>query len=90
MVETAGETRRQRHPGAGRRPGRRHPKGRQVDDRALAEVRALLGDRPRRGDLLIEHLHLIQDRYGHLSAAHVAALAHEMRLAQTEVYEVAT
>ena len=53
-------------------------------------MRALLGDRPRRRDLLIEHLHLIQDRYGHLSAAHLAALAHEMKLAQTEVYEVAT
>ena len=53
-------------------------------------MRALLGDRPRRRDLLIEHLHLIQDRYGHLSAAHLAALAAEMKLAQTEVYEVAT
>ena len=53
-------------------------------------MRALLGDRPRRRDLLIEHLHLIQDRYGHLSAAHLAALAEEMRLAQAEVYEVAT
>ena len=50
----------------------------------------LLGDRPRRRDLLIEHLHLIQDRYGHLSAAHLAALAQEMKLALTEVYEVAT
>jgi formate dehydrogenase len=90
MVETAGEIRRQRHPGAGKKRGGRHPKGRQVDEVALGEVRALLGERPRRRDLLIEHLHLIQDRYGHLSAAHVAALAHEMRLAQTEVYEVAT
>jgi formate dehydrogenase len=72
-----------------RRP-RRTPKGRQVDLRALEEVRALLGDRSRRRDLLIEHLHLIQDRYGHLSAAHLAALAQEMRLALTEVYEVAT
>jgi formate dehydrogenase beta subunit len=72
-----------------RRP-RRTPKGRQVDPRALEEVRALLGDRDRRRDLLIEHLHLIQDRYGHLSAAHLAALAQEMRLALTEVYEVAT
>jgi formate dehydrogenase len=90
MVEIAGKTHRQRHPGAGRRRDGRHPKGRQVDDRALAEVHTLLGDRPRRRDLLIEHLHLIQDRYGHLSAAHLAALAHEMRLAQTEVYEVAT
>ncbi len=74
------------------RTGRsRHaPKGRQVDEESLADIRALLGDRPRRRDLLIEHLHLVQDRYGHLSAAHVAALAEEMRLAQTEVYEVAT
>jgi formate dehydrogenase len=49
-----------------------------------------LGERERRRDLLIEHLHLIQDRYGHLSAAHLTALAQEMRLALTEVYEVAT
>src|ERR1044072_9197588 len=77
--------------GAGRkrRPAKT-PKGRQVDPAALSEVRALLGDRPRRRDLLIEHLHLIQDRYGYLSAAHLAALAAEMKLAQTEVYEVAT
>src|SRR5499433_2490102 len=72
-----------------RRP-RRTPKGRQVHPRALEEVRALLGTRERRRDLLIEHLHLIQDRYGYLSAAHIAALAQEMRLALTEVYEVAT
>ena len=70
--------------------GRKTPKGRQVDDAALAVVRALLGDRPRRRDLLIEHLHLIQDRYGHLSVQHLNALADEMRMAQTEVYEVAT
>jgi len=66
------------------------PKGRQVQDRALREVRDLLDDRPRRRDLLIEHLHLIQDEFGHLSAAHLAALAEEMRLAQAEVYEDAT
>ena len=70
--------------------GRKTPKGRQVDDAALANVRALLGDRPRRRDLLIEHLHLIQDHYGHLSVQHLNALADEMRMAQTEVYEVAT
>jgi formate dehydrogenase len=70
--------------------GRKTPKGRQVDDAALADVRALLDDRPRRRDLLIEHLHLIQDRYGHLSVQHLNALADEMRMAQTEVYEVAT
>jgi NADH:ubiquinone oxidoreductase subunit F (NADH-binding)/NADH:ubiquinone oxidoreductase subunit E len=74
----------------GRRRPPRTPKGRQVDPRALDEVRALLGERERRRDLLIEHLHLIQDRYGYLSAAHLAALAQEMRLALTEVYEVAT
>ena len=61
--------------GAGRRRPPRTPKGRQVDPPALDEVRALLTDRPRRRDLLIEHLHLIQDQYGHLSAAHLAALA---------------
>src|SRR5688572_13760801 len=66
------------------------PKGRQVDPKALQEVQALLGAEPRRADLLIEHLHKIQDRYGHLSAAHLAALAKEMKLAQAEVYEVAT
>ena len=77
--------------GLGRRNRpRRTPKGRQVDPQALAQVCALLGDRERRRDLLIEHLHLIQDRYGYLSAAHLAALAQEMKLALTEVYEVAT
>ena len=76
--------------GAGRRRPPRTPKGRQVDPQALEDVLALLTDRPRRRDLLIEHLHLIQDHYGHLSAAHLAALAQEMKLALTEVYEVAT
>jgi NADH:ubiquinone oxidoreductase subunit F (NADH-binding)/NADH:ubiquinone oxidoreductase subunit E len=76
--------------GGGRRRPRRTPKGRQVELEALEEVRALLVDRSRRRDLLIEHLHLIQDKYGHLSAAHLAALAEEMKLALTEVYEVAT
>ncbi len=77
-------------PRNGRRRPPRTPKGRQVDPQALDEVRALLTDRPRRRDLLIEHLHLIQDHYGHLSAAHLSALAAEMKMAQTEVYEVAT
>jgi formate dehydrogenase len=66
------------------------PKGRSVEPKALAEVRELLGDAPRRRDLLIEHLHAIQDHYGQLSAAHLAALAQEMRLSMTEVFEVAT
>ncbi|MDJ0777654.1 MAG: NAD(P)H-dependent oxidoreductase subunit E [Gammaproteobacteria bacterium] len=70
--------------------GRGRIKGRVVDLNALLEVQSLLGDAPRRRDLLIEHLHKIQDRYGHLSAAHLTALANEMKLATTEVYEVAS
>jgi NADH:ubiquinone oxidoreductase subunit F (NADH-binding)/NADH:ubiquinone oxidoreductase subunit E len=72
------------------RKARGTPKGRQVDPEALDEVRKLLGAQPRRRDLLIEHLHRIQDRYGHLSAARLAALAEEMKLSLTEVFEVAT
>src|SRR6056297_3692718 len=75
---------------SGRGKGRKTPKGRQYTDAALAEVQALLGDRPRRRDLLIEFLHLIQDAHGHLSADHLRALAEEMRLSMAEVYEVAT
>ncbi len=67
-----------------------HAKGRQIDPQAADEIAALLGDRSRQRDLLIEHLHLIQDRYGHISSAHMAALAAEMKLSMTEVYEVAT
>jgi formate dehydrogenase len=66
------------------------PKGRAVDAKALHEVQRLLGDAPRRRDLLIEHLHRLNDHYGYLPAAHLAALAEEMRLALAEVYEVAT
>ena len=66
------------------------PKGRRVDPKALVEVQALLGHESRQRDLLIEHLHKLQDHFGHLSAAHLAALAQEMKLSQTEVYEVAT
>ena len=78
------------HPGSGRRRGPDHPKGRQLDLGALAEVRSVLGERERRRDLLIEHLHLLQDRFGCLHARHLAALAEEMRLALVEVYEVAS
>jgi formate dehydrogenase len=65
-------------------------KGRSVDPKARDEVRALLADAPRQRDLLIEHLHRIQDRFGCLSAAHLAALAAELKMAMAEVYEVAT
>lgn len=75
---------------SGKGKGRHTPKGRQVQDGALETVKSLLGARPRRRDLLIEHLHLIQDEFGCLSAENLAALAEEMRLAQSEVYEVAT
>jgi NADH:ubiquinone oxidoreductase subunit F (NADH-binding)/NADH:ubiquinone oxidoreductase subunit E len=73
-----------------RQKKREAPKGRVVDAAALEEVRALLGSASRARDQLIEHLHRLQDRHGHLSARHLAALAREMGLAQTEVYEVAT
>lgn len=78
------------HGGARRGRAVAYPKGRQVDPAALGEVREILGDRPRRRDLLIEHLHRIQDQHRSLSAAHLAALADEMRLSLAEVYEVAT
>ncbi|ULX51860.1 NADH-quinone oxidoreductase subunit F [Cupriavidus taiwanensis] len=76
--------------GLSRQRKRRQPKGRQVDAAALAEVRVALGDMPRRRDLLIEHLHCINDRYGQLAMPHLVALASELRLSMTEVYEVAT
>jgi len=78
------------HPGEGRRRAKATPKGRQVDPIAAEEIARLLGDRPRRRDLLIEHLHLIQDTYKQISAAHLAALAEAMRLSFAEVFETAT
>ncbi len=75
---------------SGKGKGRRTPKGRQLNMDALERVQALLGDRPRRRDLLIEFLHLIQDEYGHLSADHIRALAQEMGTGQAEIYEVAS
>jgi formate dehydrogenase beta subunit len=78
------------HPGQGRKRAKATPKGRQVDPSAAHEIAQLLGDRPRRRDLLIEHLHLIQDTYKQISAAHLAALADEMKLSFAEVFETAT
>ena len=74
--------------GKGEKEGRR--RGRKVEPKALAEIRELLGDTPRRRDLLIEFLHKIQDRHHCISAAHIVALAKEMNLPTTEIYEVAT
>lgn len=64
--------------------------GRVMDQKALAEVRELLKDEPRARDLLIEHLHKIQDRYHHISNRHILALAQEMNLPMAEIYETAT
>ena len=75
---------------SGKGKGRHTTKGRQLLDTAWGEIAELLGDRPRDREYLIEHLHLIQDKYGHLAAAHLRALAEEMRLSMAEVYEVAT
>jgi formate dehydrogenase beta subunit len=66
------------------------PKGRQLDENALAEVEATIGDMPKRRDLLIEYLHRLQDRFGCLSAGHLRALAAWMRLSQAEIFEVAS
>ena len=90
MPEGSRPAHQPRHPGSSRRRGRTVPKGRQVFPSALDEIRALLGDAPRRRDLLIEHLHLIQDATAASPPRHLAALAEEMGLAQAEVYEVAT
>ena len=90
MSQIPVEVKKFRHPGGSGRRTRMTPKGRQVDRHALDEVRALLGERPRRRDLLIEFLHLIQDEYRCLRARHLVALADEMRLPMAEVYEVAT
>ena len=75
---------------SGKGKGRRHTKGRQLEDNAWDEIRTLLDSEPRDRDLLIEYLHLIQDKFGHLSAGHLRALAEEMRMSMAEVYEVAT
>ena len=76
--------------GTSKQRKRQAPRGRIVDQTALEQVRALVGSGPLRHDLLIEYLHLINDRYQQLGAPHLAALARLMGLAQTEVYEVAT
>ncbi len=86
----AGEVIRFEHPGAGRRRAKSTPKGRDVQPQAKHEIATLLGGRPRTREFLIEYLHLIQDAYTQISAAHLAALADEMRLAYAEVFETAT
>src|SRR5690242_14756772 len=90
MAHDVHQVRKYEHPGVGRKRAKATPKGRQVDPTAAHEIEQLLGDRPRRRDLLIEHLHLIQDKYHQISAGHLAALADEMKLSFAEVFETAT
>jgi formate dehydrogenase len=90
MTDSKQSMRKRGHPGAGKKRTGKTPKGRQPGPGALAEIQELLAHRSRRRDYLIETLHLIQDRFGCLSAAHLAALADEMRMALAEMYEVAT
>src|SRR2546429_5529661 len=90
MSHDAKKVRSFEHPGEGRKRAKSTPKGRQVDPQAAEEIALLLGDRPRRRDLLIEHLHLIQDTWKQISASHLVALADEMRLSFAEVFETAT
>jgi formate dehydrogenase len=85
-----GQVVRFEHPGAGRRRAKSTPKGRQVLPDAKHEIETLLGDRARDRQYLIEYLHLIQDHYHQISAAHLAALADELRLSFAEVFETAT
>ena len=90
-----------RHPGFGRRQAVPHQKGRQIDSNALKQIEDLLASSKSdndenyqyggfRRDCLIEYLHLIQDKYGHLSASHMNALAELMKLPMAEIYEVAS
>jgi len=90
MPDGDNSVRQFRSPGFGRRKTTPHPKGRQLDPDALIEVQALLGDAELDRDLLIEFLHLIQDKFGCLHARHLAALASEMKLPMAEVFEVAS
>ena len=90
MAHNVHQVREFDHPGEGRRRAKATPKGRQIDPTAAHEIELLLGDRPRRRDLLIEYLHLVQDKYHQISAAHLAALADEMKLSFAEVFETAT
>jgi NADH:ubiquinone oxidoreductase subunit F (NADH-binding)/NADH:ubiquinone oxidoreductase subunit E len=84
------EVTKKRHPGKVRRKGRSVPKGRQLEPQAQSEIRELVGTQPLQRDLLIEYLHLIQDRFNGISAPHLAALAAQMKLSMAEVFEVAT
>ncbi|MGB0630681.1 MAG: NAD(P)H-dependent oxidoreductase subunit E [Alphaproteobacteria bacterium] len=89
MTDDKPKTLKFRNPGKGGK-GSATPKGRQLSTAAETQISELLGDLPRRRDLLIEALHLVQDQFRCLSPEHLAALANEFRVAMTEVYETAT
>jgi NADH:ubiquinone oxidoreductase subunit E len=78
------------HPGSGRRKAAPFPRGRVLGQEEVAAVKALLADKPRERALLIEYLHLIQDKEGCLPEGHLHALAEELKIPMAEVYEVAT
>lgn len=78
------------HPGFGRGRGRHQNPGRQVEPFALKQVQEILADARRERDELLENLHRINDHLGFLPNGHLCALAQEMRLSQSEVYEVAS
>jgi formate dehydrogenase len=90
MAHDLQKVRQFEHPGEGKRRAKPTPKGRQIDPKASEEIEFLLEGKSRRRDMLIEYLHLIQDKWGQISADHLAALADEMKLAFAEVFEVAT
>ncbi|MEW8250624.1 MAG: NAD(P)H-dependent oxidoreductase subunit E [Candidatus Thiodiazotropha sp.] len=71
-----------------REPG--HNKGRRVKPAVLAEIRELLGETPRRPELLIELLHRLQDAHGYITIDQVMALAQELNISSAHVYEVAS
>jgi len=76
--------------GKKRRRTRFQDRGRQVDAAALTEIQELLDGKARNRNLLIEHLHIIQDTFNQISERHLAALAREMNIPMAEAYEVAT
>ncbi|MBZ0161146.1 MAG: NAD(P)H-dependent oxidoreductase subunit E [Notoacmeibacter sp.] len=65
-------------------------KGRQLDEAAVGEVEQAISGLERRRDLLIEHLHRLQDQHNCLNARHLRALGDILRISQAEIYEVAS
>ena len=79
------------HPGSGRRKALEFNKGRQSDDQSIDDLKNLIpNDYFRQRDMLIESLHLIQDRYKCLKPRHLTALSELTNLPLTEIYETAS